>query len=185
MKEIIILLAAIALHGLGHLTAARLCGMRATGIRPTPTGLRLFLSEHDFPTYESELLIALGGPLGNLLGNVPLILVQARLPSDALREVVALSLFLGCWNLLPIEGFDGGRALRCLLLRHHGKRTLTPDAVDRLLRITSGACFLGLWLLSVYLVLRTGRALSLFLFCLQLFWGLCREQLRSHARYGE
>lgn len=172
------ILLAIAFHGIGHILAARLCGMRARGVRPTATGLRLLLRENDFPSYGCELLVALGGALGNLLGNALLIMVQIVLPHGYLTALcqgtLPLSLFLGIWNMLPIKGFDGGRVLRCLLLRHRGQKAMTPDTVDRLLGVTSGACFLGLWVLSVYLLLRTGRALSLFLFCLQLFWGLYR-----------
>ncbi len=179
MAEYICILLAIAFHGIGHLVAARRHGMRASAITPTPTGLRLLLRENEFPDYDTELGIALGGPLGNLFGNALLVLAGMLLPGDTLREIcrntLPLSVFLGVWNLLPIVGFDGGRILRCLLLRRRGQNALTPDAADRLLRVTSGACFLMLWMLSIYLLLRTGRAVSLFLFCLQLFWGLWRE----------
>ena len=189
MPEYLCILLAIAFHGAGHLAAARICGMQAKGIIPTPTGLRLMLAKSAFPSYDVELCAALGGPLGNLLGNAVLIVLQMLLPlaplRDICRETLPLSLFLGIWNLLPIEGFDGGRVLQCLLLRGRKRNAITPDAVEGWLRLTSGACFLGLWVLSVYLLLRTGRALSLFLFCLQLFWGLFGEQFTSHARYGE
>lgn len=179
MRNYISILLAIAFHGLGHMIAARRCGMRMKAILPTPTGLRLLVRENDFPSYHAELLVALGGPLGNLCGNALLVIAHMLLPHGPLstlcRDTLPISLFLGIWNLLPIQGFDGGRVLRCLLLRPYAQRTIFPDAADRLLRVTSGIFFLGLWVLSVYLLLRTGRALSLFLFCLQLFWGLYCE----------
>jgi Zn-dependent protease len=140
----------------------------------------------EFPSYKAELAVSLGGPLGNLCSGALLwaltLLCRRSGCSTAFllplcRGVIPLSLFVAGWNLLPISGFDGGRILHCLLLLTP-RRAPSPRTADLLLTITSTTCVLSLWLLSVYLVLRTARALSLFLFCVQLFWGLWGEQLR-------
>ena len=172
MRELWVLFAAIVLHGAGHWVAARCCGVRLRRLRLSATGLRLISDRGSFPSYRAELAIALGGPLGNLLGNaLPIALSLLPFPAlrSACREVVSLSLFLAGWNLLPLDGFDGGRILRCLLLG--SKRPLSLPLVDGICRISSALCLTGLWLLAVYFVLRTARAISLFWFCLQLFWG--------------
>jgi Zn-dependent protease len=155
----------------------------------TATGVRLLCEDGDFPSYDAELWVALGGPLGNLIGNALLVavflLTRQHAAHQAIRAlcraVLPLSLFLGIWNLMPIRGFDGGRILCCLLLRgRQGERlSFALRGVERLLSVTSATCFLLLWLLSVYLLLRTGRAFSLFWFCVQLFWSCMRQEERA------
>jgi hypothetical protein len=51
--------------------------------------------------------------------------------------------------------------LFCLLAMLLGER-----AADVILRVTTGLALGGLWLLSVYALLRAGEALSLFVFAL-------------------
>jgi len=176
MGEIAVLLLAIAFHGGGHMLAARLCGVRMGRICRSATGLRLITRGALFPTYGAELIIALGGPCGNLLGNALLYAVAWHLDAPIIwelcRGVLPISLFLGVWNLLPIESFDGGRILRCLLLQ----RGITLRAADRALAFCSVIFFCLFWMLSMYLLLRTGRAFSLFWFCIQLFWGCARRE---------
>ena len=178
MEEIAYLLLAIGLHGVGHVISARLRGMRMGRICRSATGLRLITESAAFPSYADEAWVALGGPLGNLLGNALLYLISLAASHPALwticRGVLPISFFLGIWNLLPIEGFDGGRLLRCLMLR----RNTTLRTADRVLAVSSALCFCFFWMLSMYLLLRTGRAFSLFWFCVQLFWGLYAQ---NHA----
>ncbi|MBQ7336892.1 MAG: hypothetical protein IJW40_00385 [Clostridia bacterium] len=182
MREILCALLAISFHGLGHISAALACGVRTRKIRFSATGLRLEMGEGIFPSYNTELIIALGGPLGNLLGNALLLFLSYILRHGEggasllalCQDTVPLSLFLGIWNLLPIEGFDGGRMLRCLLSKRPCRMSL--PTIDRILAASSAGCFLTLWVLAVYLLLRTGRAVSLFVFCVQLFWGNFMER---------
>ena len=172
MWKWIAILSAIGLHGAGHRIAAGLCGVKLGRIVSSATGLCWQTDRTGFCSYGKEALVALGGPLGNLLGNALLILCMPLFPASdrsAWSMLFSSSLFLAIWNLLPIEGFDGGRILRCLILQR--QREAGTEAADRTLRISSAICFTLLWMLSVYLLLRTGRAFSLFLFCMQLFLG--------------
>jgi Zn-dependent protease len=176
MGQIAVLLLAIAFHGGGHILTARLCGMRMRRVCRSATGLRLITARAAFPSYAVEALVALGGPLGNLVGNAVLYLAAMLTHCAFLRSlcssVMPVSLFLAAWNLLPIEGFDGGRILRCLLLQ----RGASLRASDRVLAFCSAFFFCLFWMLSMYLLLRTGRAFSLFWFCVQLFWGCWRRE---------
>ena len=176
MQQLWILMLAIGFHELGHYGMARLQGVRMRRLTFGATGLRMLTDHRAFPSYESELWIALGGPCGNLIGNA-LFFALARMSGSAhllilCQELIPLSLFLGIWNLLPIHGFDGGRVLHCLLLRGR----CAPACAQRILCMTSAACFVLLWTLSIYLLLRTGRAFSLFWFCVQLFWGCWQKE---------
>lgn len=182
MKDLLMIVLAIAFHGAGHCLFARAQGIRLRKMIPTATGLRLICENRVFPSYRAELLVALGGPIGNLVGNALFILLLFLVKGTPLapilqpfgRDLLALSLFLGLWNLLPIAGFDGGCILRCFIL-DHTKKPCAMAIADHILSVTSAACFLSLWLLSLYLLLRSGRAFFLYLFCLQLFRGTYLE----------
>lgn len=154
----IALLLAVCIHEVGHLLAARCVGVRLDRLRPTATGLRLLPSRGGFPSYRAEATVALGGPLANLL-SAPLL---ALLCPVALAHV---SLYLAILNLLPIRSFDGGRALICFLC---GRHAWLPDRAERAVAVLSVLVLLLFWTIAVYLLLRQGSALSLYLFCLQL-----------------
>ncbi len=170
-------MAAILLHGLGHFCVAYTVGLRALRVRRTPSGFRL-VSNRPFPTYDTELFCALGGPLFNALSALLCRgLLAFGIGSTVLPSLIALSLYLALLNLLPLQGFDGERILRCLLLsRRRLFPSLSPDAIERLLSLLSMGILTLLWLLSVYVLLRRGSALSLYIFCLQLFLGTQEDQ---------
>ncbi|MBE6619759.1 MAG: hypothetical protein E7625_00130 [Ruminococcaceae bacterium] len=177
------LVAAIVLHEMGHVLAARAVGVRFGRLRLTRTGLRLITGEDGFPSYDHELICALGGPLANALAALHLrvfCLVFPTLSAFASRWI-PLSLSLALLNLLPLRGFDGARIVYCFLCSHHRRLpSLTPDRAGRVISLLSCLVLTALWLLAVYLLLRRGSALSLYLFCLQLF--LCLVLENGHVR---
>ena len=184
MFSLACMLIAILLHGLGHLLAAALCGVSLDRLTLSHTGLRLQTRSDAFPSYKAEACIALGGPLGNLLGNALFVLAallaansRAAAFFEALNaQLLPFSLYLAVWNMLPIDGFDGGRLLRCLLCGStHLERARGMLFADRLLSVTSVLCLLILWFFSVYLLLRGGSSLSLYVFCVELFVSLHRS----------
>jgi membrane-associated protease RseP (regulator of RpoE activity) len=78
---------------------------------------------------------------------------------------------LGVLNLIPAEGFDGGRILSVAVTSLFG-----PRAAARLLSFSSFLSILLLWMFSVYLLIRFGTSLSLFVFTLSLFYRLFIEK---------
>ena len=176
---------AILFHGTGHLVAGILCGTPLTSLRLSATGLRLQTEAGMFPSYEAEALTALGGPVGNLCGNALCILLArlfdpspfAAFITEMNATLLPLSLYLALFNLLPITGFDGGRLVYCILCKR--KRHLlvrspetTPAQADRVLTLTSALCLSLLWFCAVYLLLRGRGAVSLYVFCAELFLSL-------------
>lgn len=169
------LLAAALVHEVGHLLAAGLCGVRITGMRFDLFGARL-----DLPgllSYRQELVVALGGPLINLLSvclilpiwralGYPCVGVSALptdIPARFLAYFVPASLGLCAVNLLPVRTLDGGRALSCLLALCFGEA-----AARYVLSLLSTVVLGALWLLSVYALLRVGQFLALFVFSFSL-----------------
>ena len=154
------LLAAL-LHELGHIAAAKLLDINLSGMKLDVLGARLN-TQGKLYSYSSMILLCLAGPLTNLL------CFAFAFPFSEThtwaREFCYSSLSLCVLNLIPIEGFDGGRILHGIL-----SGFLPPDLTDRICTALSFASILTLWLLSVWLLLRTSGALTLFVFSCCLF----------------
>ncbi|MBQ4091139.1 MAG: hypothetical protein IJC64_02350, partial [Clostridia bacterium] len=73
------------------------------------------------------------------------------------------SLLQGGLNLLPIKSFDGGRMLYC------AAAALGQRFADTVLAICSGACVLSLWTVALYLMIKIGAGLGIYVFCACLF----------------
>lgn len=98
-------LAACLLHELGHYAAIRLMGGDVRLIRLTAVGAEMNLMG---PLgYWQEGAAALAGPAVNLL------LARLFCFWERGQLFAGLNLVLGIFNLLPVCGLDGGRALSC------------------------------------------------------------------------
>lgn len=153
-------LAAIIIHEVGHLTAARLLHMKPSGATADTIGIRL-LFRGSPPSYAKEIALCAAGPLANLLSL--LIALLFGLPADSFFSSVSCALAL--LNLLPIEGFDGGRIAHSSL-----SLILAPDKVDKLSDLLSFLFLFILWCVSIYLMMRAGNELSLFFFSTAIFF---------------
>ena len=112
----ILTLLAILLHEAGHLCAFLLLGEPTPRLSAQSLGLRLL--EARPLSYKREAVVALSGPLANLLCFC-LSLLFFR---ESLGAYVHLFLALG--NLLPIETLDGGRILEGMLGAHFEAKTV-------------------------------------------------------------
>lgn len=108
-------LGAAACHELGHLGAMVLAGLPPARLRLGLFGGRLQSSA--FAGRRAELLCLGAGPGVNLL----LAAVFASAGGYGPRLFSAMNLVLGGFNLLPVQGLDGGRMLGLLLPRRLGQ----------------------------------------------------------------
>ena len=113
--------AALAIHELGHVLAFSLCKEPAPRLSLAPAGLRLASARP--LSHRAEGLIALGGPLANLLLATLFFLLAIKCGGahEYLSVCAILQLSAGLWNLLPIGDLDGARILSSLL------SPLSPD----------------------------------------------------------
>ena len=148
---------AAILHEMGHVAAAWGWSVPIRAMRLDLFGARLELG--GLTGYTAELAVAAGGPLASLVCFALLRPWGAESGWTGLLGTASLG--LGLVNLLPVRGLDGGRMLACALSLAAGDR-----AADATLRVTTGLALGGLWLLSVYALLRAGETLSLFVFSL-------------------
>ena len=120
-------LIAILIHESGHLAAAYLLHMKPGGIAADTIGIRLLFRGIP-PSYGKEIFLCAAGPLANLLS-----LTLALLHNDGKPTFfVSVSAALAILNLLPIEGFDGGRILYSTL-----SLFLSPPTIDRISELFS------------------------------------------------
>ena len=154
------LICSVAIHEAGHIIAARAVGIRLTGLRLGIFGAALSVDDTLF-SYKKEAILVAGGPAFNFLS----VLLLKPLPIAAeLNIFFSSSLALGFLNLLPVYGFDGGRIAAAVL-----SVFFLPRTTEKILKLLSFIIIFSLWCISVYLLMRVGASLSLFVFSSSLF----------------
>ncbi len=158
-------IAAIILHEVGHLVAARVLKVPMNYMEIGIGGVSLRTRSAAI-SYTQELLLCVAGPLINLLSYALIRLgaLHSGCSNDMLLWFADISLALGILNLIPIEGFDGSRIIFCLLTQ-----TLGPNTAYRIMHFISFLAICALWMLSIYILMRGGVSLSLFAFCVTFF----------------
>ncbi len=154
------LILSVSLHELGHIVAARLLKIRLSELKLGIFGAALRPSDALY-SYGDEIILCLGGPLFNFLSVIISVLLFKLSPASLF---VMSSLALGILNLLPVSGFDGGRVASALL-----HLIFSDSLADMIMRIISFFVIFSLWCISLYLLLRVGASLSLFVFCVSIF----------------
>lgn len=140
--EILPLVGVAALcHEVGHLAALRLFGMHVEGISFTCFGVEI-QADTRYLSYGKEIFCTLAGPAVNLL----LALIFARVSTDYLLS--GANLLQGIFNLLPVSGTDGSRALHLVFCW-----LSDPVQADRICRRVEVCCAGVFCVLSGYLVL--------------------------------
>ena len=157
LQDTVTVALAALFHELGHMAAAWGWGIPLRGLRLDLFGARMELG--GLLSYRAELAVAAGGPLVSLAAAALVWPLGCFLGGAYLFSAVSLG--LGLINLLPVRSMDGGRMLFCVLSLLFGERM-----ADVTLRVTTGLFLGGLWLLSVYCLLRLGETLTLFTFAL-------------------
>lgn len=162
VEKVFLLLAAALLHEAGHVLCAALLRIPFSGLTFRPCGA-VMTFDFSGATYGRELCVHLAGPLTGVLSAVCALFVFG----DTAAYFSGLSVWLAVLNLLPVEGFDGGGVLSCLLAP-----LLPPQTVYRICRTFSILAVLLLWTAVLWIELRVcaGMALLLFILYLLIFY---------------
>ena len=166
LDKIILLLVASSIHELGHILCAKILSVKIIQLNLSIFGATIKTNPLSC-SYKKEAILAFTGPAFNLICALIALLLMffnSTLISDNLIGFTVVSLLLAFINLLPIKNFDGGRILSCVLLRF-----FSPYLVFHIMDILSFLFVFILWSFSVYLILKIGVYLSLFIFSGALF----------------
>lgn len=151
----LLLFLCVLLHEFGHIFTARIFGVPTPYVTLLPIGGVAQLERIPEESGQ-EFLIAIAGPLVNVVITIALVLVAgAHLTSGAAAAVdnmqipladrlAAVNLFLALFNMIPAFPMDGGRVLRALLASHFGyvRATGIAAAIGQIVAFALG--FFGL-----------------------------------------
>lgn len=160
-------LLAAAAHECGHLFMAKVLGIPFSLFELDMLGASLRMGGK-LCSYGDEFLLALAGPFMNIISSLAVLPFTVSAENGAVREYLSFfivaSLALAFLNLLPIKSFDGGRMTHSLC-----SVIFSPKFADLMLRFTTFVAIFVVWSFSLYMMLRSGAELSLFLFSIGLF----------------
>ena len=152
-------LLAATVHECGHLLAARALRIPLRLLELDIVGARLWPGG-PLPSYRAEAILAAAGPFFSLLLALPLLPFSTPFALALRTATLSLALF----NLLPIDGFDGGRILHALLAA-----AFDDTRAVHILAISSYLVLFFLFALSSCLLLRYGQSISLAVLSASLF----------------
>lgn len=150
------------IHEFGHIICAKILGVKFSELKLTPFGASL-IPISNLGSYRNEILICSAGPISNIVSACAASAFNYD-KNNFLGFFITASIFLAVLNLLPVADFDGGRIIKALLMKK-----LPTYKADLFLRITSFALIFSLWTFSLYLLLRIGSSIMLFVFSCSLF----------------
>lgn len=104
-----------SLHELGHLISLKIYGVKINSLSFDISGIKIEKSSVAL-SYESECIVALSGPLINLI----LALFFCALKTKNSNLILPFNINIGLFiiNMLPVGTLDGGRCLSCFLLKY-------------------------------------------------------------------
>lgn len=115
--ELVTLFAIVFIHECGHAAAAGLLGCRVLSIQMLPFGGVAVIEDRGNLTAGKEILIALAGPMQNILmvGAALLILQLGVGDPEFIRYIIQGNMFIALFNLLPVMPLDGGKIVQALV----------------------------------------------------------------------
>ncbi len=150
----ILSLFAAAVHEAGHLLSLYLLGKKVVGFERRLNG---FVMECKTGlSYREERIVALSGPLANFLAAGIAALFLPLCPGY-LADFIILFVLTGLSNLLPVEGYDGGRILASFLSERGD-----IEAAHRICRLFSLLFILVFLFLSLFVLLERGQGYFIF-----------------------
>lgn len=184
--SIVIILCA-AMHELGHIFAARCVGVRLERLRLGLFGARIYPS--GVMSYREEFVICACGPAvsatlslvtfaGLFLycgmdmseivlgaGRAVEELSHGEVTGESIAYMfICVSFMQAIMNLIPAEGFDGGRMMSSLI-SHWGNERISHIS-ESAVTVLTAVC---LWLFSVYILIRTGSGIGIFVCAMSIF----------------
>lgn len=154
--------AAVVIHELSHVIAAKILGIRRVSLSPKFCGA-LLTFDFSGAGYAVEAVVHLAGSAGGIAAAC----ISAFFFERSANCFVGISLVLSMINLLPISGLDGGAVLRALLLMN-----LMPDTAERIVGTVSFAAVIIIWTAAMWIELRAGGNLSFIILALSLMFSL-------------
>ncbi len=154
-EKAVLMLAAIAIHEIGHVIIILVSGQKITSVTLLPCGLDI--SREGKSSYLTDAAIYIFGPLFNFIFAAVFIFIYPQL--------FPANIAFGLFNMLPVPPLDGGCALRALLL--HLTDIVTAGTVMRAISaLTLFITYIG----AIVILMISEWNISLLLVCIMLFF---------------
>lgn len=153
---------AVALHESGHLFAMWLLESQPKSIRLIPASVQITRSING--KYKNDILIALSGPVVNLVLFITLYVNFLAFKNEAVLYFSLINLIVGIFNLLPVTGLDGGTALFSLLAKKYD-----INKASLVLRIITLIIAVAVTFLAVTLTIKGQLNISVYIVAIYLF----------------
>ncbi len=160
MSDIIVrsalVILAVSIHELGHITAAKLVGVNRFWFSIKPSGA-LLTFDFSHVTYAREAVVHLSG---GIFGLISAYVAQKFFPAtEYTNYFIGLSLSFTVINLLPLKGLDG-----CGFIRAALSPFLLPDMIYYIMKVFSWLTTALLLAVVVYVELKIKANLGLIVF---------------------
>jgi len=121
-EKALIVFAIILVHEIGHVVVALYWGIRVKTIELFPFGGVARIDNAHMVSLAKEITLSLAGPMVNFfLGGVFFFALYHNLVSEEIGSFLwRATIAIGCFNLIPVWPFDGGRIFRAILSRFTG-----------------------------------------------------------------
>lgn len=138
------------IHETGHLICLRTMGEVPSGIVLSFYGIRLERMPSAFHGRKKEMLVFASGPFANIFSSVIFMLLSAA--NGSLVRWAAVSLLVGCFNLLPCRPLDGGNMLFTRL-----SGTVGEERSEKICGFVSAAIIIPAGAAGIFFAVRYGN----------------------------
>lgn len=150
-------------HEIGHLAAIILCGEKPERISFGLFGMTIVRKGDITQNYHKEFFTAVSGPLANLTAAAVGVLFYLKCKNEYTLKIVAVNLIISAFNIMPVFGLDGGRALEAVL-----KQNFSQDKSEKILRAVSFFTLVIMMGFGFYVLISTGYNFSFLAICVYL-----------------
>ena len=164
-------LLAVAVHEAAHLSAMSLFGLHADKIALTSGGINITY-DGKYTPYFYDILIALAGPMANILCTSLSAAAYSKTGSDFAAEMTVFNTALCVFNLLPVKYFDGGRIIYSILAA-----IIDPITAEKIIEVFTVFFAVMIFFFGVYLFYKTKYNFTMLIAALWLFYIVKGEKL--------
>lgn len=153
---------AIIVHEAAHLFVMWVLECAPLSVRLIPASVQI--NQRFSFSAKNDVLIAAAGPAANLILSACLYFNYAAFGDFTVLCYSLLNLIIGCFNLLPVKGLDGGTLLFTLLCKLKGQ-----DKAALYMRIVTLILAAAVIIIAVTLTLRRKFNISIYIVGIYLF----------------
>lgn len=153
---------AVLIHEAAHLFIMWVLDCAPLSVRLIPASVQINKKFSFSP--KNDLLIAAAGPVANLILCGCLYFNYAAFGNEIILYYSLLNLIIGCFNLLPVKGLDGGTILYNLICKFKGQ-----EKAALIMRIITLILAVAVIFVAVTLTLRHKFNISIYIVGIYLF----------------